>query len=239
MTAFVITEIIISIVLLIFILWLVFFKKNKNSKLLITMLILYIILIMHLGISTSSKHAEYQQTIAQAVHDTVPPIITLKGEKEIAIPVGHFYQEPGYSAVDNHDGSIVNRVKIQKQIVDEYTYKLIYSVRDTSGNDAVEERIIHLEKGAGIIYLTFDDGPSNSTTPKILDILKQENVQATFFLLNYTKEEEELVKREVKEGHSVGIHGYSHDYKKIYKSVDAYMENLNKLQYKIYQSTGI
>ncbi len=91
----------------------------------------------------------------------------------------------------------------------------------------------------GVVYLTFDDGPSTYSTPKILDILKKNNVKATFFLLNYNSSTESLVKREVAEGHSVGIHGYSHSYKKIYQSEEAYMENLNKLQAKIYKSTNV
>lgn len=92
---------------------------------------------------------------------------------------------------------------------------------------------------SGIIYLTFDDGPSLDITPKILDILKEENVKATFFILNYDANKEYLVKREANEGHSIGIHGYSHDYNKIYKSVDTYMQNITKLQNKIKQTTGI
>ena len=91
----------------------------------------------------------------------------------------------------------------------------------------------------GVIYLTIDDGPSTDITPKMLDILKEENVKATFFILNYNSTGEKIVKREVAEGHAVGIHGYSHDYKTIYKSDEAYMNNLNKLQAKIKESTGI
>lgn len=92
---------------------------------------------------------------------------------------------------------------------------------------------------SGVIYLTFDDGPSADITPKILNILKQENVKATFFILNYSSGNEYLVKRIVNEGHTIGIHGYSHDYKNIYKSVDSYMNNLIKLQEKIKTSTGV
>lgn len=94
------------------------------------------------------------------------------------------------------------------------------------------------ETKEGTIYLTFDDGPSSSTTPKILDILKKKNIKATFFILNYNKTGEELVKREVNEGHTVAIHGYSHNYKEIYKSEDIYMQNISKLQDKILESTG-
>lgn len=89
------------------------------------------------------------------------------------------------------------------------------------------------------IYLTFDDGPSHDITPKILDILKEENVNATFFIINFSQSKEELIKREVQEGHSVGLHGYSHEYKKIYKSEETYMSNLNDLQAKLENLTGV
>ena len=86
--------------------------------------------------------------------------------------------------------------------------------------------------------MTFDDGPSTNITPKILDILKQKNVKATFFILNYGDAGEELVKREHNEGHTVAIHGYSHDYKTIYASEDAFISNVTRLQNKIKDSTG-
>ena len=91
----------------------------------------------------------------------------------------------------------------------------------------------------GVIYLTFDDGPSASITPKVLDILKKEKVKATFFVLNYSKSNEKLIKRIVKEGHTIGIHGYSHVYSKIYKSKKAFLNNIYSLQEKIEKSTGV
>jgi len=91
----------------------------------------------------------------------------------------------------------------------------------------------------GVIYLTFDDGPSSTITPKVLDILKKENIKATFFVLNYSDANEKLIKRIVAEGHTIGIHGYSHEYSQIYKSDEAFMNNIYKLQDKIYKSTGV
>ena len=69
------------------------------------------------------------------------------------------------------------------------------------------------------ICLTFDDGPTDSTTPHILDILKSENVKATFFVIGkQVRSREEILRREYEEGHRIAIHTYSHEYKAIYTS---------------------
>ena len=57
------------------------------------------------------------------------------------------------------------------------------------------EKTAATEGKKGTIYLTFDDGPSTNITPKILDVLKAQNVKATFFILNYNSEGEKIVKR--------------------------------------------
>ncbi|WP_294374818.1 polysaccharide deacetylase family protein [uncultured Clostridium sp.] len=74
--------------------------------------------------------------------------------------------------------------------------------------------------GVKAVYLTFDDGPSETVTPQILDILKNEGVHATFFVLgkaiDSSEENKELLKRTVSEGNAIGIHSYSHNYKILY-----------------------
>ena len=105
----------------------------------------------------------------------------------------------------------------------------------TSTNVKVDDK----KSNNGVIWLTFDDGPSSTITPKVLDILKKENVKATFFVLNYSSANEHLIKRIVAEGHTIGIHGYSHEYSKIYKSKETFMNNIYSLQDKIYKSTGV
>ena len=61
------------------------------------------------------------------------------------------------------------------------------------------------------IALTFDDGPSPGTTPAVLDILADFDVQATFFVLGELVEQSpDLLRRIVAEGHSLGLHGYQH-----------------------------
>lgn len=79
------------------------------------------------------------------------------------------------------------------------------------------------------VFLTFDDGPSKTVTPVVLDTLKKENIKATFFLLGSRVElEPELVKREYKEGHYLASHGYSHVYSQIYASPQSVIDEYNK-----------
>lgn len=82
--------------------------------------------------------------------------------------------------------------------------------------------------GQKVAFLTFDDGPTRNITPRILDTLKQYNVKATFFVLGQLAEQNrDLLKREFEEGHSIGNHSYTHDYKNIYRSVPSFMQEFN------------
>ena len=92
----------------------------------------------------------------------------------------------------------------------------------------------------GTIYLTFDDGPSHQITTQVLDILKANNIKATFFIVDYQigSTREEIVIRAFNEGHTIGLHGTSHTYSKIYSSLEALIDNFKSLQEKVYVSTG-
>lgn len=89
------------------------------------------------------------------------------------------------------------------------------------------------------VYLTFDDGPS-AYTDDILDILKEYDVKATFFVVGKEGEKNEgIYKRIVEEGHTLGMHSYSHRYKEIYASEENFAEDLEKLQTYLYDITGV
>lgn len=89
------------------------------------------------------------------------------------------------------------------------------------------------------MYLTFDDGPSEKTS-KVLDILKEYNIKATFFVVGRTDEKsKDLMRRIVNEGHQIGVHSYSHVYNKIYSSVSAYLDDFYKMYQLIYETTGV
>lgn len=175
------------------------------------------------------------------VVDNISPEITLKGSDNIKLYESSDYEEPGFIAFDNYDGDITKNVIVQNDIKEEIgDYKITYIVEDSSGNKTMVTRnvkILDKKKNIGTIYLTFDDGPSNNTS-KILDILKQEDIKATFFLVNFNSSYNPVVKRIYDEGHSIGIHSYTHNYKLIYSSVSAYFDDLNKMNDKIKTITG-
>lgn len=176
------------------------------------------------------------------VIDDIEPIITLVGSSNITLYKGDSYKELGFSAVDNYDGDITKNVVVTSDIKDEIgNYTITYLVQDSSSNKASITRnvkVLDRDKITGVIYLTFDDGPSSNSS-KILDILKEEDVKATFFLVNFNSSYNSIVERMHNEGHSIGIHSYTHNYKLIYSSVNAYFDDLNKMNKKIKSITGL
>ena len=89
------------------------------------------------------------------------------------------------------------------------------------------------------VFLTFDDGPSETVTIPILETLKNEGIKATFFVLGSRVElYPELVKKEYDEGHYIASHGYSHEYSKIYASPQSVLEEYNKTLTAIQNALG-
>lgn len=136
------------------------------------------------------------------------------------------------------DGRGINRVakewtavsRLQGQAAPIFSWAL-----DSETSDAESKQQETVQKTA---YLTFDDGPS-ANTDKILDVLKEKGVKATFFVVGKTGEKaEERYKRIVEEGHTLGLHSYSHDYSEIYSSLENYKADIIKLRTHLYNVTG-
>lgn len=88
------------------------------------------------------------------------------------------------------------------------------------------------------VYFTFDDGPSERTE-EILDILSEENIKATFFVIGPSDEKaDERLFRIHSEGHSIGLHTMSHSYDKIYLSEESFLEDIEAERKWIYSVTG-
>ena len=171
--------------------------------------------------------------------DEEAPVLSLKGNKKTYVSLKANYSDLGYTVVDNCDVNINVNVENTVDTSKEGTYRVTYEAIDSSSNSSKVERevVVYRDDRVGIVYLTFDDGPSGTgSTEKILNILKNEDVKATFFVTG--KGPDSLLKREFDEGHTIGLHTNSHDYYKLYKSVDAYYEDLNAVKSRVYNITG-
>ena len=188
--------------------------------------------------------------------DPIAPEMTLLGAPHIMLQVGMTYEEYGATATDNCDGDLTQQVTISGAVDTgkEGIYTVNYSVKDSFGNEATVQRTIFVSKVAvvpgvphtqyedplpsngKVIYLTFDDGPSEHT-PKLLDILDKYNVKATFFVVYASNKE--VLKRMADSGHTVAIHSATHNYAQIYSSTAAYWSDLKAVQQKIEAATGI
>ncbi len=119
------------------------------------------------------------------------------------------------------------------------TTKVEESVRDTETKAEEPAKINPVKSNGKKVYLTFDDGPS-SNTDQILDILKDYDVKATFFVVGKTDERSvKAYQRIVEEGHTLAMHSYSHRYDEIYESKEAFARDLNSLQEYLYETTGV
>ncbi len=119
----------------------------------------------------------------------------------------------------------------------EYTYEPVsypeFQVRkcvDAEGNPTADYFKIYPQKeGEKVIYLTFDDGPSTKITPQILEVLKKNNVKATFFIIGQNAEKNpEMVRRIAEEGNAVASHTYSHNYDNLYADAEKFREEVLK-----------
>jgi len=118
-----------------------------------------------------------------------------------------------------------------KEMVDDSYLDSIYTV-DNSNNMAEEGDVPR-------VYLTFDDGPSDNTN-EILDILDDYNVKATFFVCGKDLElYGDMYKRIVDDGHTIGMHSFSHNFGEIYQSKEAFDDDYNKIHDLILNTTGV
>ncbi len=169
------------------------------------------------------------------VLSSVAAMILLKDkEKEIAPDKSQEEQEN--QVQEDASASEGNALAENLETVEEYNTKIpVYS-------EEAKQKMNNIyasndeEKTA---YLTFDDGPSNTVTPQILEILRNENIKATFFVLGSRVEAcPEIVEQEYEEGHFIANHGYSHVYGSVYASPQAVLDEYNRTEEKIREALG-
>lgn len=108
-------------------------------------------------------------------------------------------------------------------------------------SDEFKEKISKLINGQDkTVYLTFDDGPNKVVTPKILDILKEEDVKVTFFVIGKNVSlYPEIVRRAYEEGHFIANHGYDHNNANLYKNKESFIDEVRKTDNEIGKAIGV
>ncbi len=183
-----------------------------------------------------------EQTVKRELiyQDMEKPTIELVGGETYTVYQYNSYNDPGVVANDNCDGDIKERVKVTGNVDTSRlgTYEISYEVADSEGNIETIKRIVKVveKPRGGVIYLTFDDGPNSGTTDNILNVLKEEGVKATFFVT--CNGPDYLIEREASEGHTVALHTATHDYARVYSSVENYFRDLQTVHDRVQRITG-
>ena len=123
------------------------------------------------------------------------------------------------------------KTNTQDKVVNSEVYKPSTAAATTPTQQPIHNKIVYSVKSEKkLVALTFDDGPDSYFTPMILDILKENNIKATFFVIGSSAEKNpEIVQRMEAEGHIVGNHSYDHkDMKKL--SEDALRDEIQKTE---------
>ncbi len=171
-------------------------------------------------------------------------VIKLNGGSTVYVKLNGSYKEQGAGYYDGCGKKIDDKVKISGSVNTKKTGN--YTITYTTNDGATKKRKVVVYKesqsvisGSGngkVLYLTFDDGPGKYTQ-KILNTLAKYNVKATFFVTNQFPGYVHLIKNEYNAGHAIAVHSYTHNYN-IYKSVDAYVKDFNKMNDLIAKYTG-
>ncbi len=204
-------------------------------------------------VDSSGNYAEAKINVIYT--DGLRPTITLNGDTTVYIKVGTPYIENGFTAVDNLAGDLTASVAVNGNPDTNKSgiYLIEYTVSDAAGNSArVTRRVVvygnsdpaefqTIAPNGKTVYLTFDDGPG-VYTEKLLGYLRQYDIKATFFVTNQFSKYQNLIGTAYRDGHTIGVHTYSHNiYKKngnIYASVEAFMADFNSMQEVIKAQTG-
>ena len=125
-------------------------------------------------------------------------------------------------------GEKATNSKLQSQLNDlENKYQGLQDSYSALQNQVQKIQDMKMVKRGKVVFLTFDDGPS-SYTPALLDTLRANNVNATFFVVGLNAQKmPDIVRREYAEGNMVGIHCWNHSYNVCYASPAAFMEDFN------------
>ena len=176
------------------------------------------------------------------------PSISLNGDADMTMTAAMSFSEPGYRAADSLGNDLTSYVTVSGSVCPYVpgSYELTYSITNDRGDMASAKRRVNVvaaerpevkKPERKTIYLTFDDGPG-PYTEQLLDILSEYGAKATFFVTGTDTRYSDMIGRAYREGHSIGVHTYTHDYNSIYSSEQAYFDDFNAVEQLIYEQTG-
>ncbi len=189
---------------------------------------------------------------AEAVRDlgfsVAAPAIVLIGGEEIDVPAAMTFTDPGYTCIDNKENDYTDLVKVSGSVIPYKVgdYTLTYTVSNDTGDTVKAERLVHIvgaERKDPVIpegktiYLTFDDGPGPYTNG-LLDLLARYNVKVTFFVTGLEPDYADCIGRAYREGHAIGVHTFSHNYRQIYRSEQAFFDDFMACEELVKAQTG-
>ena len=180
---------------------------------------------------------KYYRQLEQSVAAADPPAVEVIPDDapELNSPVSTFEPEPkpAESEEPGANGEAVSQGDQNPVLSDDVpSYQSLYP------DFYAPQPYNATERNEKVIYLTFDDGPSERTD-EILAVLAEKDVKATFFVTGKNKEEDlARMRRIVEEGHTIGMHSFSHDYAAVYSSVEGFLEEFYKNFTQIREATG-
>ena len=189
-------------------------KKMRRRRILFYVLVVVFVLGIYSGFKTTKNKLSKPQVLStndRAIWYIKNKLYPIKESNEILNILTP--EKLGYEVVGVVNGVKKVLVKGSNHITNASSYaydtkeirQYIRGEREYKGNDK-------------LVFLTFDDGPNNKITPQVLDILKRNKVHATFFVVGKSIVENhyQVLKRTLMEGHSLGLHSFTHDYSLLY-----------------------
>ena len=187
-------------------------------------------------------------TVREIPYSLGCPEITLLGGEELELDAAFRFTDPGFTCLDARGNDLSAYVRTEGAVIPYAagTYELCYYVENALGERAEARRTVtvkplrnpdSIDPEGKVIYLTFDDGPG-PYTDRLLDILAQYNVKASFFVTCLYPEYADCIGRAFREGHSIGVHSACHNYRRIYANEEAFFADFNAVQELILAQTG-
>ena len=190
------------------------------------------------------------ETIAERklAYSISAPEIVLNGGDEVEVYAAMTFTDPGYQAVDSLGNDLTEYVTVSGSVRPYKTgdYELTYTIKNEQGDTVTKKRTVKIVAAPRVetvkpeqktIYLTFDDGPG-PYTDQLLDVLAKYGVKATFFVTGAYPDYYDCIGRAYEEGHSIGVHTFTHNYRQVYASEQAFFDDFNAAEDLIFEQTG-